>query len=208
LVINPWNIDPLLELEAESGKKIYTVLQLRLHPSLTALKEKIKQEKKQSKYEVVLTYITSRGNWYLNSWKGDLSRSGGIATNIGIHFFDLLIWMFGNVEGSEVHISEPTRTAGYLELEHATVKWFLSTNRNDLPSMAIENRKPTFRSIVIDNTEIEFSEGFTDLHTAVYKNILEKKGFGVEDARASIELVHQIRNEVPIGKNNNSHSFL
>lgn len=208
LVINPWNIDPLLELEAESGKKIYTVLQLRLHPSLTALKEKIKQEKKQSKYEVVLTYITSRGNWYLNSWKGDLSRSGGIAANIGIHFFDLLIWMFGNVEGSEVHISEPTRTAGYLELEHATVKWFLSTNRNDLPSMAIENRKPTFRSIVIDNTEIEFSEGFTDLHTAVYKNILEKKGFGVEDARASIELVHQIRNEVPIGKNNNSHSFL
>jgi UDP-N-acetyl-2-amino-2-deoxyglucuronate dehydrogenase len=157
---------------------------------------------------VVLTYITSRGNWYLNSWKGDLSRSGGIAANIGIHFFDLLIWMFGNVEGSEVHISEPTRTAGYLELEHATVKWFLSTNRNDLPSMAIENRKPTFRSIVIDNTEIEFSEGFTDLHTAVYKNILEKKGFGVEDARASIELVHQIRNEVPIGKNNNSHSFL
>ena len=192
LVINPWNIEPLLELEEESGKKIYTILQLRIHPSLVALRAKILAEKKQSKHEVVLS-ITSRGNWYLNSWKGDITRSGGVATNIGIHFFDLLIWLFGKTEGLEVHVSDPTKASGYLELEHATVKWFLSINRDDLPIIAIENKKPTFRSITIDGYEIEFSEGFTDLHTVLYQNILDGKGFGIEDARASIELAHQIR---------------
>jgi len=208
LVINPWNIDPLVELEQESGRKIYTILQLRIHPALVALREKILAEKKQSKHEVVLSYITSRGNWYLNSWKGDISRSGGVATNIGIHFFDLLIWLFGNVQGSEVHASDPTKASGYMELEHATVKWFLSINRADLPSVSVKNNKPTYRSISIDGNEVEFSEGFTDLHTALYRNILDGKGFGIQDARPSIELVHQIRNTTPIGKTSTSHPFL
>lgn len=208
LVINPWNLDPLIELEQESGKKIYTILQLRVHPSLVALREKILAENKKSKHEVVLTYITSRGNWYLNSWKGDVNRSGGVATNIGIHFFDLLIWFFGKPSGSEVHLSEPTKASGYMELERANVKWFLSINHEDLPEAAIINNKPTYRSITIDENEVEFSGGFTDLHTVLYQNILEGKGFGIEDARPSIDLVHQIRNSVPTGKTFNSHSFL
>lgn len=208
LVINPWNLDPLVELEKEFGKKIYTILQLRVHPSLVALREKILAEKKQSKHEVILTYVTSRGNWYLNSWKGDISRSGGVATNIGIHFFDLLIWFFGNVEGSEVHSYEMTKASGYLELERANVKWFLSINRDDLPATATQNNKPTYRSISIDGNEVEFSGGFTDLHTTLYENILEGNGFGIEDARPSINLVHQIRNAVPTGKTSDSHSFL
>lgn len=208
LVINPWNLDPLAELEQEFGKKIYTILQLRVHPSLVALREKILAENKKSRHEVVLTYITSRGNWYLNSWKGDINRSGGVATNIGIHFFDLLIWFFGKPAGSEVHLSEPTKASGYMELEHANVKWFLSINRKDLPDAAINNNKPTYRSITIDGNEVEFSGGFTDLHTILYQNILKGKGFGIEDARPSIDLVHQIRNSVPTGKTSNSHDFL
>jgi len=208
LVINPWNIDPLVELEQESGKKIYTILQLRIHPALVALREKILTENKKSKHEVVLSYITSRGNWYLNSWKGDVSRSGGVATNIGVHFFDLLIWLFGKVDGSEVHASDPTKASGYLELERATVKWFLSIDRADLPAVSVQNNKPTYRSITIDGNEVEFSEGFTDLHTALYRNIIDGKGFGIEDTRPSIELVHQIRNAIPTGKTSNSHSFL
>lgn len=207
LVINPWNLDPLIELEQESGKKIYTILQLRIHPTLVALREKILAEKKKNKYEVNLTYITSRGNWYLNSWKGDLSRSGGLATNIGIHFFDLLIWLFGKVEECEVHLAEATKTSGYLELEHATVKWYLSIDKNDLPIEATLKNKPTYRSITIDNNEIEFSEGFTDLHNLLYKSILEGKGFGIKDAQASIMLAHQIRNSIPTGKTPLSHNY-
>lgn len=208
LVINPWNLDPLMELERESGKKIYTILQLRIHPTLVALREKIMAEKRQKKYEVNLTYITSRGNWYLNSWKGDLSRSGGLATNIGIHFFDLLIWLFGKVEGIEVHLAEPVKTCGYLELENASVKWYLSIDRNDLPAEATSRNKPTYRSITVDGDEVEFSDGFTDLHTLLYKSILEGKGFGIEDAAASIQLAHQIRNAVPTGKSSHSHAYM
>lgn len=207
LVINPWNIDPLIELEEEFGKKIYTILQLRVHPALVALKEKISSEQNHVKYEVNLTYITSRGNWYLNSWKGDQARSGGLATNIGIHFFDLLIWLFGEVKGSEVHLAANTKTSGYLELEKAAVKWYLSIDRNDLPPEARDRNASTFRSVTIDGKEIEFSNGFTDLHTLLYNNILDGKGFGIHDAKPSIMLAHQIRNAIPIGKTSRSHLF-
>jgi UDP-N-acetyl-2-amino-2-deoxyglucuronate dehydrogenase len=208
LVINPWNLDPLQEMEKESGKKIFTILQLRLLPSLIAIKNRIAADNKKSKFNIVLTYITSRGNWYHNSWKGDVTRSGGITTNIGIHFFDLLLWLFGKPEGSEVHALTPFTAAGYLELERATVKWFLSIDKNNLPKIAVNNNKFTFRSITIDDEELEFSDGFTDLHTALYRNILEGNGFGIEDARPSIELVHQIRNAVPTGRTFQSHNFL
>ena len=201
LVLNPWNIDALAELERESGKNIYTVLQLRVHPSLIALHDKIHKEKIKTKKDINLTYITSRGPWYLVSWKGHLDRSGGLATNIGIHFFDLLMWLFGDVEKSEVYLSEPTKTSGFLELKNARVKWFLSIDKNDLPAESLQKGQRTFRSITIDNEAIEFSDGFTDLHTIVYRETLAGHGFGLDDARPSIELVHGIRNAkvVPIG---------
>jgi UDP-N-acetyl-2-amino-2-deoxyglucuronate dehydrogenase len=208
LVINPWNIDALQELESETGKKIYTVLQLRVHPALRALQEKYSSETPRRKHEVVLTYITSRGSWYLNSWKGNVERSGGLATNIGIHFFDLLIWLFGKIESVEVHHSEPTKVAGYLELEYASVKWYLSIDNKDLPQSAREKGKMTFRSIDIDGNEVEFTEGFTDLHTEVYRDILAGKGFSAEDARQSIVCANMIRNAVPIGETNRSHQYL
>ncbi len=205
VVLNPWNIDALQELEKESGKRIFTVLQLRVHPSLIALKEKLQKEKSSSKKEIILTYITSRGLWYLISWKGQIEKSGGLATNIGIHFFDLLLWLFGKVEGSEVHLATPTRTAGYMELENARVKWFLSIEKNDLPEEYKSQGKATFRSITIDGQEVEFSEGFTDLHTIVYRETLAGRGFGLEDARPSVVLAHDIRNAKIIGVNENSH---
>lgn len=208
VVLNPWNIDALEELEQESGKKIYTILQLRAHPSLIALKEKLKKETQNKKKEIQLTYITSRGLWYLVSWKGNLERSGGLVTNIGIHLFDLLIWLFGKVEHSEVHISTPTKTAGYLELVNAKVKWFLSIDKNDLPDESRKNNKTVFRSITIDGQEMEFSEGFADLHTIVYRETLAGRGFGLEDARPSITLAHDIRNAKTIGPNQNSHQLV
>ncbi len=208
VVLNPWNIDALQELEQESGKKIYTILQLRVHPSLLALKEKLAVEPKIKKRDIQLTYIASRGRWYLVSWKGQLERSGGLATNIGIHLFDLLIWLFGKVEHSEVHISTPTRTAGYLELAGARVRWFLSIDKDDLPDESRKSNKTTFRSIVIDQQEMEFSEGFADLHTVVYRNTLAGKGFGLEDARPSIILAHDIRNAKAVGPNQNSHQLV
>jgi len=208
LVLNPWNIDALAELEKESGRRIYTVLQLRVHPSLIALREKLLKDKSDRKHDVCLTYITSRGLWYLVSWKGQLERSGGLATNIGIHFFDLLIWLFGPVEVSEVHAADPYRVSGALELERARVTWYLSINRNDLPEVAVNEGKPTFRSITIDGEEVEFSGGFTDLHTVVYKDILDGGGFGLEDARPSIELAHQIRNAEILGTRERSHYML
>jgi len=208
VVLNPWNIDALQELEMESGKRIFTVLQLRVHPSLIALKEKLQKEKSGSKKEIILTYITSRGLWYLISWKGQLEKSGGLATNIGIHFFDLLLWLFGKVEGSEVHLATPTRTAGYIELENAGVKWFLSIEKKDLPEECKSQGKATFRSITIDGHEVEFSEGFTDLHTIVYRETLAGRGFGLEDARPSVVLAHDIRNAKIIGINENSHPLV
>ncbi len=205
VVLNPWNIDALQELEKESGKRIFTVLQLRVHPSLIALKEKLQKEKSGSKKEIILTYITSRGLWYMVSWKGQEEKSGGLATNIGIHFFDLLLWLFGKVEGSEVHLATPTRTAGYMELENARVKWFLSIEKSDLSEQFRDEGKTTFRSITIDGQEVEFSEGFTDLHTIVYRETLAGRGFGLEDARTSVVLAHDIRNAKIIGVNENSH---
>jgi UDP-N-acetyl-2-amino-2-deoxyglucuronate dehydrogenase len=208
VVLNPWNVKPLQELEEESGKRIYTVLQLRVHPTLIALKKELENNPPSVKKNIELTYITSRGPWYLASWKGQLDRSGGLATNIGIHFFDLLIWLFGSVEHSEVHIATLVKTGGFLELAGARVKWFLSIDKEDLPPECKKDNKRTYRSILLDGQEIEFSEGFTDLHTIVYKEILAGKGFGLEDALPSIVLAHDIRNASTIGINQNSHPFL
>lgn len=208
LVLNPWNIDALAELERESGRRIYTVLQLRVHPALIELRKKLMAEKSDRKHDVCLTYITSRGLWYQVSWKGQVERSGGVATNIGIHFFDLLIWLFGSVENSEVHVSEPTRVGGYLELERARVTWFLSIEKKDLPEIARDKSIPTYRSITIDGEEVEFSGGFTDLHTVVYRDVLSGGGFSLDDARPSIELAHQIRNAKPLGVRERSHYIL
>ncbi|MFT3714297.1 MAG: Gfo/Idh/MocA family oxidoreductase [Archangium sp.] len=192
LVINPWNLDALESLEQETGKRVFTVLQLRLHPKLIELREALKlQTGKQ--HQVELTYVTSRGPWYDVSWKGVVEKSGGIPTNIGIHFFDLLVWLFGAVKGVEVHQFEARRCAGLLQLERAQVRWFLSIDNSDLPFAPEPGKKTTFRSITVDGKEIEFSEGFTDLHTRVYQELLEGRGFGLSDARGSIELVHRIR---------------
>jgi UDP-N-acetyl-2-amino-2-deoxyglucuronate dehydrogenase len=207
LVLNPWNIDALKEFEDESGKKIFNVLQLRLHPVLIDLKNKIEQSKSDKKHDIDLTYITSRGNWYFISWKGELHKSGGIATNIGIHFFDMLIWIFGNVKENIVHILQHNKAAGYLELEKARVRWFLSLDYNDLPLKVTEQGKRTYRSITMDNQEIEFSEGFTDLHTQTYKEILSGKGFGLMEARPSIETVFDIRNASPVGLKGEYHEM-
>lgn len=195
LVLNPWNLDLLEKLEKEYDKKIYTILQLRVHNALVALKEGIDKEKmlKKDKYKVELTYITTRGQWYNYSWKGDEHKSGGVATNIGIHFFDLLIWLFGQVTHSDVTVKQATKIGGELELENATVEWFLSIDKNDLMRKTNDYSRRTYRSITIDGKEIEFSDGFTDLHTEVYRRILNNSGFGIRDARASIELVSKLR---------------
>jgi UDP-N-acetyl-2-amino-2-deoxyglucuronate dehydrogenase len=191
LVINPWNLDALENLEEETDKNVYTVLQLRLHPSLLELKKKL--ENKKQKTDVVLTYITSRGTWYKYSWKGIEEKSGGVSTNIGIHFFDMLIWLFGNVQHYEVHLNEKLRAGGFIELENANVKWFLSIDKNDLPEGTQKDKLTTHRSITLDGEEINFSTGFTELHTRIYEEVLKGNGFKIKDARPSIELVHNIR---------------
>lgn len=191
LVLNPWNLDVLQELEEEYAASVRTVLQLRVHPGLLALREQLRAQP-DVRHSVRLTYVTSRGKWYRYSWKGNEAKSGGIATNIGIHFFDLLIWLFGDVRRSDVHVSEEERIGGYLELENADVQWFLSLKRKDLP-VSVDDRQSTFRSIQVDGEEVEFSVGFRDLHTRVYEETLAGRGFGIEDARPSIELVHDIR---------------
>ncbi|MBD3219066.1 MAG: oxidoreductase [candidate division Zixibacteria bacterium] len=208
VVIKPWNIDALAELEKEDKQKVFTVLQLRHHKSIIELREKLKKNPKKDKTDIELTYITPRGPWYHYSWKGRMEQSGGLATNIGIHFFDLLIWLFGDVEMKEVHVSEPTRIAGYLELEKARVRWYLSVDKNDLPEAAKAQGKVSYRSLTMDGQEIEFSGGFTDLHTVVYKEALAGRGYGLIDARPSVEVVHAIREADPIGRNPNSHPFL
>src|SRR5436190_9037186 len=195
LVLNPWNIDGLKEIEKETGKKISTILQLRLHPAIIALREKIQKNSSGKKYEIDLRYITSRGHWYHISWKGDPQKSGGIATNIGIHFFDMLIWIFGDVKINEVHQHTAETASGKLELERAKVNWFLSIDAKTLPDNVKQAGKRTFRSLTIDNEAFEFSEGFTELHTRSYEEILKGNGFPVEEARKSIELVHAIRNK-------------
>lgn len=194
LVLNPWNLDALRDIEKETGGRVFTILQLRLHPSIIALREKILQGPPDKIYDVELKYITSRGNWYYSSWKGDLSKAGGIATNIGIHFFDMLIWIFGPVAKVQVNELKHDHAFGYLELQRARVNWFLSINFNHLPEELKKNNKRTYRSLTLEGSEIEFSEGFTDLHTKSYIEIMKGNTFGVEDARPSIELVYQIRN--------------
>ena len=179
LVINPWNLDALQELEQETGRKINTVLQLRVHPSLIQLKNSINNKYRDHKASVRLTYITSRGLWYNYSWKGVNEKSGGIATNIGIHFFDMLLWLFGDVQKSVVHISENRRIGGFMELQNANVEWFLSINKSDLPSDSEDKEQSTYRSIIVDGEEIKFSRGFTDLHTRIYEEVLSGNGFGI-----------------------------
>lgn len=208
LVLNPWNIDALREFEAESGKRIYTILQLRLHPSLIALKERVSQGPQDAVYDVDLTYITARGHWYAISWKGDIKKSGGIATNIGIHFFDMLTWIFGRVRESVVHLSKDDKTAGFLTLDRARVRWFLSVDQADLPEAVIERNGRTYRSIRIQGQEVEFSKGFTDLHTASYREILGGRGFLMDEARTSIEIVYGIRNAQPLGLRGDYHPTL
>ena len=200
LVLNPWNIDALQKIEENEGMgKISTILQLRLHDAIKSLKKKIEEGPKDKVYDVDLTYITSRGNWYYASWKGDEQKSGGVATNIGIHFYDMLSWVFGNVTKNIVHVRTHDRVAGYLELERARVRYFLSINAEHLPSKEIIGDKKTYRSILIEGEEFEFSEGFTELHTDSYKEILAGRGFSLEDARNCINIVYDIRNATPVG---------
>ena len=208
IVLNPWNVEALQEIENETGRKIYTILQLRLHPKIVELREKIRNGPEDKIYDVDLSYITSRGNWYYISWKGDVQKSGGVATNIGIHFFDMLGWIFGDTIKNIVHISQPDKAAGYLELEKARVRWFLSIDQNDLPDAAKATGKRTFRSIMIEGEEIEFSEGFGELHTESYKEILNGKGFGLQDARQSVITAFTIRNSNPVGPVGDYHPFI
>lgn len=193
LVLNPFNLDLLEKVESQTGKKVFTIMQLRYHAALIALKSKIDAQAHKS-YDVKLKYITPRGKWYHFSWKGDEEKSGGIATNIGIHLFDLLIWLFGDVIKSNLTLKQNDKMAGTLQLNKANVEWFLSIDKNDLPASALNSTKPSFRSLNIDGDEIEFSEGFTDLHTQVYQEIFKGNGLGINDARKSIELVYNIRN--------------
>lgn len=197
LVINPWNLDALEQIEQETGGQVRTILQLRTHPALLALKSKLDAEPPGRVHDVTLTYITARGPWYHQTWKGQVERSGGVGTNIGIHFFDMLAWLFGGVTAHEVHLSDGRRMAGALELGRAHVRWFLSVEPGDLPFAATPGQRLTHRSITVDGAEVEFSEGFTDLHTRVYERTLAGDGFRIADARPSIELVHRLRTATP-----------
>jgi UDP-N-acetyl-2-amino-2-deoxyglucuronate dehydrogenase len=208
IVLNPWNIDALQEIEKETGRKVFTILQLRLHPKILELRDTVRNGPKDKVYDIDLSYITSRGSWYYFSWKGDIQKSGGVATNIGVHFFDMLEWIFGDVKKNIVHLSEKNRAAGYLELEKARIRWFLSLDINDIPSPARQAGKRTFRSISVDGDEVEFSEGFTELHTMTYREILAGKGYGLEDSRKSIETVYTIRNAQPVGLKGEYHPLL
>ncbi len=194
IVLNPWNVEALEEIEKETGRKVYTILQLRHHPNVIALKEMVARADKNKRFDVDLKYIASRGNWYHISWKGDANKSGGIATNIGVHFFDMLIWIFGDVVGNTVEYHEQTRAAGFLKLERADIKWHLSIDENDLPDDAKAAGRRTFRSTLIDGQTFEFSDGYADLHTICYEKILAGEGFGINDTKKAIELVHKIRN--------------
>ncbi len=205
LVLNPYNIDNLVQLESETGHQAYTILQLRLHDKIRALKEKVEKGPKDKIYDVDLTYITSRGKWYYSSWKGDVHKSGGIATNIGVHFYDMLQWIFGPVQQNIVHVMSFDRVAGYLELERARVRYFLSINAECLPANAVQGEKRTFRTLSIDGEEFEFSQGFTELHTESYRQILAGKGFRISEARPCIETVAQIRHSEPIGLKGDYH---
>lgn len=209
LVLNPWNIDGLVEIEQATGHHINTILQLRVHPAIMALRDRVAAEAAAGrKHDVDLTYITSRGLWYLHSWKGDEKKSGGIATNIGVHFFDMLHFIFGGIQANVVHLNEATRAGGYLEYERARVRWFLSVDAADLPEAQHAAGQRTFRSITIDGEEIEFSGGFTDLHTRSYELILEGKGFGLEENRCAISTVADIRTARPAALTGDYHPMV
>jgi len=210
LVLNSRNIDQLKNLEKETGKKVYNILQLRLHESIVFLKEKVQkdlQENPNRIYDIDLTYLTSRGRWYFISWKGDEKKSGGIATNIGVHFFDMLTWIFGEVQDSVVHLKRPDVNAGILRLKNANVRWFLSVNYNYIPQGIKEKGLRTYRSITVDGSEIEFSGGFTELHTRSYEEILKGNGFGLEQAYSSINIVENIRSAEVVPIKNEYHPF-
>jgi len=208
IVLNPWNLDALQEIEKETGKKVYTILQVRLHPAIKNLREKVLNGTSDNIYNVDLTYITSRGKWYYRSWKGNIEKSGGIATNIGIHFFDLLTWIFGEVNENKVHVLQPEKAGGILHLKRANVRWFLSLDYDDIPVSIREKGKRTFRSLTVENEEIEFSDGFTDLHTESYRQLIAGNGFGMQEARESVKIAQEIRNATPIGMKGDYHPFL
>jgi len=210
LVLNPWNIDQLKVIENETGKRVYNILQLRLHPSIIALKEKVTKELEKDPnklYDIDLTYLTSRGKWYFTSWKGNESKSGGIASNIGVHFYDMLCWIFGDVEENIVHVKTADTNAGYLKLKNANVSWFLSVNFNHIPEDVKATGLRTYRSIIVNGEEIEFSGGFTDLHTRSYEEIFKGNGFGLDETYSSINTVSNIRNLDPIGLKGDYHPF-
>jgi UDP-N-acetyl-2-amino-2-deoxyglucuronate dehydrogenase len=207
IVLNPWNISALEKMEKETGKNVFNILQLRLHPSVIALKKKIEEGPKDKVYDVDLTYLTSRGHWYYTSWKGDENKSGGIATNIGVHFYDMLGWVFGDLKTNTVHIHTHDRAAGYLEFERARVRWFLSINYDVLPEDVKERGLSTFRSINIEGEEFEFSGGFTELHNRSYEEILNGNGFRIGETRKAIEIVHDIRHKTPVGLTGDYHPF-
>lgn len=205
LVLNPWNLDALQKIEKESGQRVWNILQLRLHQSIIDLKKKVEAAPQDKIFDVDLTYLTSRGNWYYTSWKGDKDKSGGIATNIGVHFYDMLGFIFGDVKRNDVHVHTHDRAAGYLEFERARIRWFLSINFDVLPEEIKIKGQRTYRSITIEGEELEFSGGFTDLHTKIYQGVLDGEGFGLDDSRKAIEIVHDIRNTEPIGLKGDYH---
>jgi UDP-N-acetyl-2-amino-2-deoxyglucuronate dehydrogenase len=210
LVLNPWNIDQLKIIEEETGQRVYNILQLRLHPSIIALKEKISRELEENPnkiYDIDLSYLTSRGKWYFISWKGDSAKSGGLASNIGVHFYDMLTWIFGEVQENIVHLKTKDSSAGSFRLKNAQVRWFLSVNYNYIPKNIRSIGQRTYRSITVDGEEIEFSGGFTDLHTRSYEEILKGNGFGLDEAYGSISIVSTIRNLDPIGLKGDYHPF-
>ncbi|WP_304529041.1 Gfo/Idh/MocA family oxidoreductase [Dyella sp. OK004] len=208
LVLNPWNIDGLKEIEQDTGRKVNTILQLRVHPAIIALRDKVRSGQHKAKHEVDLAYITSRGHWYLQSWKGDAKKSGGIATNIGVHFFDMLHFIFGDLQRNVVHHASDTKAAGFLEYEHARARWFLSVDVEDVPDAQRTAGQRTYRSITVDGEEIEFSGGFTDLHTRSYQEILAGRGYGLEENRCAITTVSEIRQAQPVGLHGDYHPFL
>ena len=208
VVLNPWNLEGLEEIERDTGKSVYTILQLRNHPAIIDLKNRIDKLPDDKVHDIQLTYIASRGKWYFYSWKGDMDKSGGVVTNIGIHFFDMLSWIFGDLEKSTVHLMEKNKASGLLQLKKANVSWFLSLDKNDLPTKALEKNQPTYRSVLIDEEEIEFSGGFTDLHTVSYQEILDGNGYGISDARQSIEIAHTIRKQKVTPKTGDFHPYL
>ncbi len=207
LVLNPWTIDGLLDMEKDTGQTVHTILQLRVHPSIVRLRDEIQNSDPSKKFDVDLSYVTSRGNWYLQSWKGNIDKSGGISTNIGVHFYDMLHFLFGKLQQNHVHLNDQTKAAGFLEYERARVRWYLSLDEQDVPKVHRDEGQRTYRSITVDGKEIEFSGGFTDLHTRSYEEILAGRGFGLEENRVAIETVSSIRNSsvVSLGE---KHPFL